>query len=146
MGRAIRIWRALTWILGGLFVLPSAVIFWTQITDSVPRSHYASIALMGLYFLASVLGPVVAVGMKRRSRWARPAGWIAASLHTLAIPFFTPLGIFGLILLSRGAGRGSAWPISAPPSRRTATAALTMINIIGTFLAVYGFFRWAKRL
>src|SRR6266571_6642011 len=128
MGTTIRIWRALMWILGGLFVLPSAVIFWTQTRDSAPRSHYASIALMGLYFLASVLGPVVAVGMKRRSRWVRPAGWIAASLHTLAIPFFTPLGVFGLILLSRGAGKGSAWP-SAPPSRRTATAARNVITL-----------------
>jgi hypothetical protein len=146
VGTAIRIWRALVWILGGVFVLPSGVLLWMEITDPAVRQHYTSIGLIGLYFLASVLGPVGAFGMKRVTRWARPAGWIAASLHTLAIPLFTPLGLFGLILLSRGAGKTGTRPASAPPYQRTARGAWIVIGMLALSVAIDGCFRWAKHL
>src|SRR5216683_356570 len=105
MATAIRIWRALLWIFGAVFGLPLVTLLWKETSQSEWQHHAATTALVGLDLLASALGPVCAFGMKRGTRWARPVGWIVASLQTLAIPFFTPLGIFGLILLSRGAGK-----------------------------------------
>jgi hypothetical protein len=146
MSTAIRIWRVLTWILGGVFVLPSAFLFWMEITEPVLRAYCASIALSGLFFLASVLGPVAAVGMKRGTRWARPVGWIAACVQTMAIPLFTPLGLFGLILLYCGAGKTGTRPASASPSHRASAVAGVVMAVLIVFLSIDGFFRWAKHL
>jgi len=148
MGTAIRIWRVLVWILSGVFVLPSAFLLWTEIADfEAPRS-YAPIALSGIYFLASVLGPISAAGMKRMARWARPVGWIAASIQTLAIPVFTPLGLFGLILLSKSNGTGMTGtrPSGAQPSQRAAAVAWIAIAVLMLSTPMDGFFRWAKHL
>jgi hypothetical protein len=146
MATAIRIWRVLLWILGAVFVLPSAFLLWTSIRYSLWQYDRFTAALFGLYFLASVLGLVGAFGMKRAKRWARPMSWIAASLQTLAIPLFTPLGIFGLILLSRGAGRPGTPPARVRRSQRTGIAGLIVIELFVIFLAVDGFFRWSRRL
>src|SRR5258708_2676490 len=147
MRTAIRIWRVLTWILGGVFVIPSAFLLWMELTEPMLRGYYASFALSGLYFLASVLGPVAAFGMRRGTRWARPAGWIAASLYTLAIPLFTPLGLFGLILMYCGAGKTGTQPVGSSPSRQSpALAGGVIALILVLFLSIDGFFRWAKHL
>jgi hypothetical protein len=146
MATAIRIWRVLLWIFGAVFALPFAVLFWRQIRDSEWEYYASSYALIVLCFVASVLGPVCAFGMKRATRWARPVGWITASLQTLAIPVFTPLGIFGLILLSRGAGKAGTLPSSAPPLRWREILAWTVIGLPVQYFAIDGSFRWAKRL
>jgi len=146
MATAIRIWRILLWIFGAVFALPLAVLFWREIRDPEWQYYASSYALIVLSFLASVLGPVCAFGMKRATRWARPVGWIVASLQTLAIPFFTPLGIFGLILLFRGAGKPGTLPASARASRSAGTATRIVIEMTVLGLALDGFFRWARRL
>jgi hypothetical protein len=146
MDTAIRIWRALVWILGGVFILPSAFLLWKEITDSEARGYYASIALSGLYFLASVLGPIGAIGLKRMSRWARPVGWIAASIQTLAIPLFTPLGLFGLVLLSSGTGKTGTRPASAQPFPWAGSIAWAAIAVLALSPLGDGPFRWAKHL
>src|SRR5947209_1825594 len=101
MGIAVRIWRVLLWIFGGLFVLPSAALLWFALRDSDGSLAVLSIQLFGLDFLAAALALVAAGGMKRR--WGRGVSWIAASVQILAIPVFTPLGIFGVVLLALGA-------------------------------------------
>jgi hypothetical protein len=145
MATAIRIWEALLWIFGAVFVLPVVVFLWREPSQSEWRQATATV-LFGLYLLAWALGVVSAFGMKRATRWARPVGWIVASLQTLAIPFFTPLGIFGLILLFRGAGKPGTLPASARASRSTANATRIVIEMVVLGLALDGFFRWARRL
>jgi hypothetical protein len=145
MRTAIRVWRVLLWIWGVVFVLPAGFGLWMEIAD--PRRHrdLLSIALMVLFFVASLVGPICAVGMRRGTRWARRFGWIATSIQTLAFPLFLPLGIFGLVLLFRGAGKAEMRSRAAPSSRLTGSIVL-IGTLLGVKLVVDGFFHWAARL
>jgi len=104
MDKAIRIWRVFSWISGGVCGVPSAVLLWINLSEWFMPRQNASIAFATLWILASILGSVAAFAMKRGTRWAVPIAWIAASVQTLAVPVFTPLGVFGLFLLCARAG------------------------------------------
>jgi hypothetical protein len=140
------------WILGGVFVLPAAGFLWMEVRDPDGQLYYPLLVLGGVYLLASVLGPVAAAGMKRGSRWARPAGWIAASVQTLAMPVFTPLGLYGLILLACGAGEpearsaGGQASLRGAAAQRFATVAQTVLAIVIPVMCMRAFFREAIQL
>jgi len=145
MAIAIRIWRVASWIVGCVFILPTALLIWMDIREYEWR-HPAAIALFGLYFLACLLAPISAIGIKRATWWARPVGWIAASVQTLAAPIFTPLGIFGLILLYCGAGKAGPRPESSRLWQRASTVPSTVIGMVVVMMSIDLSFRWAKHL
>ncbi len=145
MAIAIRIWRVASWIVGCVFILPTALLIWMDIREYELR-HPAAIALFGLYFLACLLAPISAIGIKRATWWARPVGWIAASVQTLAAPIFTPLGIFGLILLYCGAGKAGPRPESSRLWQRASTVPSTVIGMVVVMISIDLSFRWAKHL
>jgi hypothetical protein len=144
MVRAIRIWRVLSWISGCVFILPSAFLFWMDIRDE--WSHPETIALFGLYLLASLLGPVSAIGIKRTTRWARPVGWIAVVVQILAGPIFTPLGVFGLFLLYCGAGKPGTDAKSSPIQQRALHILSVVLTVVIVATSIDISFGWAKHL
>src|SRR3984957_6342929 len=104
MAVAVRIWRVLSWIMGCLCVLPMGYGLWMQL--ALPEELLLfPVVMCALWFLSSVLAPISAVGIKRQTRWGRPVGWVTACVQIVAFPLFTPLGVFGLILLFVGAGK-----------------------------------------
>ena len=144
MVTAVRIWRVLLWVFGCLFALPALLMLWIDVTNrELPQNKVGS-GLIALYFVAALVGPIAAFGLKRGKVWARPVGWIAAGLQTIAIPVFTPLGIFGLVLLARGAGSSSV--VVRQPSHKSGHGILTAALVAAVAVVNTLFLQWAKRL
>lgn len=149
MGKAIRIWRTLLWIFGSLFVLPAASQFWLMAVMPDPDADTQRdfvMVLFGLYFLASVLALVSAFAVRRAARWARPVCWLAAAVQVFAIPMFTPLGLFGLILLARGAAKEGTMVARAAASGKKGAIASTVVAVVPLWLVIHLGFRWAQML
>jgi Peptidase family M50 len=139
----------LLWIFGGLFVLPAATQFWLMAVMSDPDAEVQrdfAMVLFGLYSLASALALVSAFAMRRAAKWARPVCWIAATVQVFAVPMFTPLGLFGLILLARGAAReGTLVARPTAPAKKGAIAS-TVVALVPLLLVIDLGFRWARML
>ena len=75
---------------------------------------------------------------------ARRLAWTAAIVQCLALPIFTPLGLFGIILLWRGAFQDDGLPKS-PPAKIGAFWG-TVTALVALILAAKGFTQWAHAL
>lgn len=143
MATAIRIWRVLLWVMGGLFLLPSAWMMWTTVELADGARYYGPLSLLGLYLTASLLSLMSAWGMRRGRAWARRVSWAAAAVQTIAFPVFTPLGIFGLILLWRGDTGRSSGRSSAVTTGAMGVAVVSMVTVL---LSIEALVYWAKSL
>ena len=146
MAVAVRIWRVLSWIMGCLCVLPMGYGLWMQL--ALPEELLLfPVVMCALWFLSSVLAPISAVGIKRQTRWGRPAGWVTACVQIVAFPLFTPLGVFGLILLFLGAGKSGPQVDAKKRASGLASTVGGVAVVVGVVVpAVDGAFRWAKHL